>query len=660
MKKIVFLILCFSQLICNAQHAINDKKTLSVSNLFTDHMVLQQKQNTSFWGITTPQKEVTVSASWGKKAKTTADKTGKWTLKLETPKAGGPYNINLSSGSETLLIKDVLVGEVWLASGQSNMEMQLSGWLPNDIILDSEKEIAKSDLPNIRFMKVGLNLASQPIDSIQGNWQVISPKTSGNVSATAYFFAKKLYEELHVPIGIIQSAVGGTPAEAWTSEASLEKFTEFKNPIVQLKENAIIRKDWFNNRKSQPVPATTKEWEDIVFDDYNASMREMDDSDWDLLELPGRIDRLKNDEFDGAIWLRKSFTINDPNADYQLDIASVDDMDAVYVNGKKVGGLAGSGYANAPRKMSIPKTLLTKGANTLAIRIIDTGGPGSVGSMVLSNNKGENIPLDGKWKSRLVAEIADHRFYTYGLHQDFSKRPNLSRYNSNSPTVLYNAMINPLVPFTIKGAIWYQGETNVGRAEQYKTLFPAMIKDWRSKWNYDFPFYFVQLAPNNYGGDQKGKSAALRNAQRLALNTPKTGMAVTLDVGSLTTIHPPNKKAVGDRLAAIALGDEYGKKITITGPLYKKNELAGDTLLVEFDNVGDGLSTPDKEISGFEIAGADKVFLPATAKIQDDKVIVSNAKITKPVYVRYAWTDASGASLFNKNGLPAATFTSEE
>lgn len=661
MKKIVFIIFCLTQLVCTAQKAKTNKKTLSVSRLFTDHMVLQQKQNTAFWGIASPKKEVEVAASWGKKAKTIADKDGKWKLHLETPAAGGPYIVHLKSNGDNLTLNDVLIGEVWLASGQSNMEMQLAGWLPNDIILDSEKEIANSDLPNIRFMKVVNNLSAVPLDSIQGNWQVITPKTSGNVSATAYFYAKKLHEELKVPIGIIQSAIGGTPAEAWTSEESLVKFNEFKEPLTNLKENAKLKKEWFKNGKSQPVPSTTKEWEDIVFDDKNASGKEFDDSDWSLLELPGRIDRLKNDEFDGATWLRKTFTVNDTDSDFQLDIASIDDMDATYINGKKIGGLAGAGYANAPRKMSIPKSLLVNGINTIAIRIIDTGGPGSImGPILISNSKGDIISLAGNWKSRLVAEIADHKFYSYGLNQDFSKRPNFSKYNSNAPGVLFNAMINPLVPYTIKGAIWYQGETNVGRAEQYKTLFPAMIQDWRSKWNYDFPFYFVQLAPNNYGGNQKEKSAALRNAQRLALSTPKTGMATTLDIGSLTTIHPPNKRDVGYRLARIALADEYGQKIAPSGPFYKNNVIDGDKLIIEFDNVGDGLSASDQDLSGFEIAGADKVFLPAIAKIQDDKVVVSNAKITKPVYVRYAWSDTSKASLFNKNGLPAATFTSED
>jgi sialate O-acetylesterase len=657
MKKLVFLILLSFGILTSVS---GQKKTLSVSQLFTDHMVLQQKQDVAFWGMTSPNKEVEVTADWGVKSKIIADEKGKWKLRLKTPHAGGPYTIQISSNGNSLTIKDVLIGEVWLASGQSNMEINLSGWLPNDTIMDSKKEIANSNFPKIRFMKVPQNVSAFPLDSVGGNWQVMSPETSGNASATAYFFAKKLYGELKVPIGIIQSAVGGTPSESWTSEESLAKFSEFKDPIAKLKQNASLKENWFKNVKYQEIPVTNQEWETITFDDNNAVKSEFDDSKWDLLELPGRIDRLKEDEFDGAIWLRKTFTVTDTNSDYQLDIASVDDMDAIYINGKKVGGLAGAGYANASRKMSIPKSLLINGTNIIAIRIIDSGGPGSIGSITLSNNNGEIISLAGSWKSRLVGEIANRKFYNYGLNQDFSKRPNLSKYNTNSPTVLYNAMINPLVPYTLKGVIWYQGESNVGRGEQYKTLFPALITDWRLKWDKELPFYFVQLAPYLFQDWQKEKSPLIRNAQRLALSIPNTGMATTLDIGSLTTVHPSNKKEVGNRLARLALADQYGKKLVRSGPLYKKNKISGNKLIVEFDNVGTGLSTPEKKLSGFEIAGADKIFLPAEAKIEDNKVTVFNTQIAKPVYVRYAWTDGSMATLFNKEGLPAGTFTSED
>jgi sialate O-acetylesterase len=662
MKKIVFLTLLFLGTIafsCKSNSVKN--KTLSVSQLFTDHMVLQRNENASFWGITTPKNEVEVSASWGKKTKTIAGTDGKWKLELETPDAGGPYSIHISSSGDSLTIKDVLIGEVWLAAGQSNMDIQLAGWLPNDTIMGSSKEIAKSDFPNIRFMKVDLNVSAFPLDSVGGNWQVISPKTSGGVSAVAYFYAKKLHSELNVPIGIIQSAIGGTPAESWTSEESLKQFNEFKDPIVQLKESARLKKNWFKNVKYQEIPSTTEEWEAITFDDNKAAMPELDDSKWDSLDLPGRIDQLKEDEFDGAIWLRRTFSLTDVETDYQLDIASIDDMDAIYINGQKVGGLVGAGYANAPRKMKVPKSLLVKGTNNIAIRVIDTGGPGSIlGTMVVSNTKGDSISLAGSWKSRQVSEITDHKFYNYGLNKDLSKRPKLSQYNTNSPTVLYNAMINPLVPYTLKGVIWYQGESNVGRGEQYKTLFPAMINDWRSKWQKELPFYFVQLAPYLYGGGQKEKSQMLRNAQRLALKAPKTGMAITLDIGSLKTVHPPYKKEVGNRLARIALAKQYGRDIVPSGPLYKKVDVSGNKLIIGFDNVGDGLTTPENDLSGFEIAGDDKNYLPAIAEIKNDKVIVSNPKIAKPVYVRYAWSDGSMASLFNKNGLPAATFTSED
>jgi sialate O-acetylesterase len=360
--------------------------------------------------------------------------------------------------------------------------------------------------------------------------------------------------------------------------------------------------------------------------------------------------------------LRRTFVVEDTTTDYVLKIGSVDDMDASYINGKYVGGLVGSGFANTPREITIPKSILIKGKNVIAISVIDTGGQGLVrGPVSISNNKGASISMEGNWRSRWVAEMLNGKFYTYGLQTDISKRPNISQLNSNSPTVLFNAMINPLVPYTIKGVIWYQGESNVGRAEQYKRLFPLMIEDWRDKWGYELPFYFVQLAPYLYGAaDQKEQSQKLRDAQRYALKLPKTGMAVTLDIGLLTTVHPPYKKEVGDRLARFALANEYGKKLVPSGPIYKNTTVSGNKLIIGFDSVGSGLVASDKGLSNFEIAGANKVYLPAQAKIVNDKVVVNNSSIAHPVYVRYAWSDGSGASLFNKEGLLAGTFTSEK
>lgn len=644
----------------NSQTAL--KKTLKLSPLFSDHMVLQQKEKVNFWGQAAPGEKVTVSAGWGKQASTVADTEGKWNVKLETPSAGGPYHINIKTAEDNLAISDVLIGEVWLASGQSNMDIGLRGWPPGDTILNSALEISKASYPNIRFLKVPFNTAPSPIDSINSRWLTTSPATAGNFSATAYFYARKLHLELNVPVGIIQSAIGGTPAEAWTSKESLTKLGDFDKKIEALSGLQISTDNWFKRWEAQELPKSNEQWQQISFSDLAAAKSDYDDSRWTTIKLPGRFDRLNPGEFDGAMWFRKEFTVEDLSTDYLLKIGAIDDMDATYVNGKKIGGLAGTGAANAPREMMIPKSLLVKGNNTIAIRAIDNGGPGAInGQMTISNNNGAAISLEGVWKSRLVAEIYKGKFYAYDLGADLATRPDLSQLNSNAPTVLFNAMINPLVPYTIKGVIWYQGESNVGRAAQYKKLFPLMIEDWRTQWGHTLPFYFVQLAPYIYSApDQKEQSQKLRDAQRYGLKLPKTGMVSTLDIGYLKTAHPPYKQEVGNRLARLALANNYGKKLIASGPIYKKATATGKELIVEFSFAGGGLVAAAKGLDNFEIAGADKVYVPALAKIVNDKVVVSSSAIASPMYVRYAWSDSSSATLFNKEGLPAATFTSEE
>ena len=637
------------------------RKQLRVSDLFSDHMVLQQRCKVNFWGGSTSGEKLTISASWGNRVSTIVHADGTWKVKLTTPKAGGPYNINIKTTKSNINIKDVLIGEVWLASGQSNMDIPLKGWPPGDTIQNSALAISKANYPGIRFFKVPFKTSIIPVDSVNGKWLASSPATAGGFSATAYFYAEKLYEELHVPIGVIQSSIGGTPAEAWTSKGYLEKLGDFNEKIDQLDKIKDFVNDWFNKWPRQDIPNTNQQWKAIRFSDDAASKQSFDDSDWTSIKLPGRIDLLPSGEFDGAIWFRKEFIVRDTATDYTLNIGSVDDMDANYINGKYVGGLVGGGFANEPRKMIIPKSIIVKGKNVIAVRVIDNGGQGYVrGPINLTNDKGEIIPLEGDWKSRLVAEMLNGKFYTYGLQADISKRPDISILNSNSPTVLFNAMINPLIPYTIKGVIWYQGESNVGRAEQYKRLFPILIEDWRSKWGNRLPFYFVQLAPYLYSAaDQKEQSQKLRDAQRYALKLPKTGMAVTLDIGYLKTAHPPNKQDVGNRLARFSLANQYGRKLVPSGPTYKKAIKSGNQIIIEFGSIGSGLRTADKGLFNFEIAGADKVYFTARAKIIDNKVVVSSSSVPYPLYVRYAWSDSSIASLFNKEGLPAGTFTSE-
>lgn len=661
MKVLLYIIAVAFSLAAHSSLS-GQKKQLKLCRLFSDHMVLQQQAKVDFWGQARPGQEIRISASWSKQVSTRADANGHWKIKIATPKAGGPYTINIKTAESNIVIKDVLIGEVWLASGQSNMDLPLKGWPPENTVLNSKQEIAQANYPDIRLLNVPFNVSATPIDSIGGKWLPASPETAGNFSAAAYFYARKLYQELHVPIGIIQSSIGGTPAEAWTSKAYLKKIGDFDKKLEGLDKFGNSTDNWFKKWPTREVPKTNKQWENISFADLAAAKPGFDDSKWTTIKLPGRFDQLNQGEFDGAIWLRKEFIVEDITADYILKIGAIDDMDATYINGKKIGGLAGQRAANAPREMVIPKSLLVKGKNIIAIRAIDTGGPGSVsGQMTISNNSGADISIAGNWKSQVVAEIYNGKFYVYDLQTDISKRPDIAQLNSNSPTVLFNAMINPLIPYTIKGVIWYQGESNVGRADQYKRLFPLMIEDWRDKWGYQFPFYYVQLAPFLYSApDQKEQSQKLRDAQRYALRLPKTGMVSTLDIGYLKTAHPPHKQEVGDRLAKFALANDYGKKMVASGPLYKKVSASGNKLIIEFESVGSGLAASDKGLFGFEIAGADKMYVAAQAKIVDNKVVVSSPSVAAPVYVRYAWSDGSAASLFNKEGLPASTFTSED
>lgn len=647
-------------LFANAQTDV--RKALNVSQLFSDGMVLQQKAKVNFWGEAASGKNVTIAASWGGQASATADAAGKWQIGLATPKAGGPYTINIKTIDTAVVINDVLIGEIWLASGQSNMDIGVAGWPPNDTILNSAQEIAQANYPSIRFFKVPFNISTRPLDSVGGKWSPSSPATTGDFSATAFFYARKLYRELNVPIGIIQSCIGGTPAEAWTSKDYLAKLGDFTNKIEGLATMQTATENWFKRWPSQPVPQTDEQWQNISFSDLEATSADYDDSKWSTKKLPGRFDQLPSGDFDGAMWFRREFIVSNQDKEYTLEIGAIDDMDATYINGKKIGGLAGAGSADARREMRISKSLLVKGKNVIAIRVIDTGGPGAIsGGMTITSADGSTIPLDGDWKYQLIAEIYKGRFYAYDLGTNSSERPNIAQVNSNTPTVLFNAMINPLVPYTIKGVIWYQGESNVGRAEQYKRLFPNMIQDWRAKWGYEFPFYFVQLAPYLYpAADQKEQSQKLRDAQRYGLRLPKTGMVSTLDVGSLKTVHPPYKQQVGLRLARLALANDYGKKLVASGPLYKRATASGKSLVIEFDFTGSGLVAAKTGLTNFEIAGADKVFVPAEARIVNNRVIVCNPSVSNPVYVRYAWSDGSMATLFNKEGLPAATFTSED
>ena len=645
----------------------NDTISLQLTSLFSDHMVLQQKSNVKFWGTDKPNNEITISTSWENESKTIVDINGHWNVSIGTPSAGGPFKIEIKSNQHKIVLNDIMIGEVWLASGQSNMEMTLMGWPPNDIINNADEEIAKSSNSKIRMFNVEKQISINPLGDVKGSWKVSSPEETKNFSASAYFFAKELFKKLQVPIGIINSSWGGTPAESWTSKKTIDTFNEFKSVIQSINTSDLFKNElkWFSQFKAIGIPTTDEQWINLNLLDNLIVEKSYNDSDWEEIQLPGRYDnQINGGEFNGAVWFRKNIVIDNLDSDYILTIGAVDDMDETYVNGHKIGGLIGMGFWNKKREFKIPKSILKKGNNTIAVRAIDAEGVGEIiGPMTLSNDNNIKVSLNGNWKYKLIAEIYNNKFYLYGINNiDFNSRIKTIKLNSGVPTVLYNGMINPLVPYTIKGVIWYQGESNVGRADQYENLFPAMIRDWREKWNYDFPFYYVQIAPYQYNINKDSsldQSQELREAQRNSLKTKNTGMVVTMDIGNFNNIHPSNKQDIGSRLARLALSNNYSINIVPSGPIFNGLKVIGSKLILEFENPGSKLISKG-DLLGFEIAGADKKYVFANATIINNQVELYSDKIKNPLYARYAWKDKAVPSLFNLEGLPASSFKYEE
>ena len=650
----------------------SDKTNLELSELFSDNMVLQQNSSTPIWGWATPGTEIKVQTSWGQKAKTTTSKDGKWKLIFKTPRTNGkPQSLTVSTNDSTIVLNNVLLGEVWLCSGQSNMEMPVSGWLPNDPLLNSEKEIKEANYPAIRMFTVKRNKSFTPIETCEGTWEVCNPENVPNFSATAYFFGRKLHNELNVPIGLIHSSWSGSPAQSWVETDFVEKvegFEDIKQKIAKATDKSSLynkwlvtlkRRDQSNFIRSKEFNLVDKHFQGIMNQDY-------DDSKWDSVYTNTMDKVFERDNFNGMIWFRQEFIFDgDINSDdYQIYLGKVEDLNTTFINGIQVGRKENWGDNNKPQQYAIPKGVLKKGKNVLAVRVIDVWGTGGLLSQSSIKNKNGNVIqlLHNGWKYLPTAILLNEDFYV--LNDGFNGIENPAKdqlvLNSHTPTVLYNAMIAPLIPYTIKGAIWYQGETNIANAKQYHTLFPAVFNSWRSKWRIgDFPFYYVQLASFNYGSN---KVTELREAQFETLNKKNVGMAVTMDVGSATTIHPANKQDVGKRLALWALAKTYGKSnIVYSGPLYKSVTFSGSKAIVSFNQIGTGLYSPDSKLNFFEIAGSDKVFYTATAIIKDNKVIVQSNNVAVPKIVRFAWSDKAMPNFFNKEGLPASPFrTSKE
>lgn len=647
-------------------------KGLELPPLFSDHAVLQQNTKAAVWGKAAPNTEITISGSWGEAATALSDSEGNWQAAIQTPEAGGPYQVAISSQEEKIVIDDVLIGEVWLCSGQSNMEMPLHGFLPNEPVEGSKEAIQSAHYPEVRMFTVRRNYAAAPRQDLEGEWAVCSPETAGTFSATAFFFGRKLHEALGIPIGLIHSSWGGTPAEAWAPSDFLETMPDFKgigDQMGPLQAEQERLDSWLKEKEVVEAGPSSDEqrFKGLDFGDAALATAGHNDEGWPEMNLPGFWEQAGMTEFDGVIWYRRKISIPDgwKAKEMVLELSPIDDMDRAFINGKLVGATEEPGFWQARRAYVFSGEILRPGENTIAVRVVDTGGGGGFHGdaadmrICPKGEESEAIALAGEWKYLPVAEYRWNKFFLLGTTAgEYSRRPEQSRpFGSNTPAALYNGMIAPLVPYAIKGAIWYQGESNVGRAEQYKALFPTMIRAWRGKWRREFPFYFVQIAPYPYSGEENTESAELRFAQNQTLSLPKTGQAVTLDIGSMATIHPPNKKDVGERLALWARAKDYEQKgLSYSGPVCRSARREGEAVILDFDPGAERLAAGPGGLKEFEFVFEDGAVAEAEANIQGNKVVLPLKPGKAPRAVRYAWKNGSAASLFNSAGLPASTF----
>ncbi|CAD0001137.1 sialate O-acetylesterase [Flavobacterium chungangense] len=633
MKKNIVTFILFFSLFASAN--------VRMPLLFSDGMVLQRNKEIPVWGWADANEKVTIH--FNKQTKTIqADTNGKWMVKLAAEKAGGPFELTIT-GKNKVVIKDVLVGEVWICSGQSNMEFQMYK-LPG---FETQKN--QANYPMIRQFGVAQDLSGTPKEDLKaGKWAVSNKENIRDFTAAGFFFAKKLYTELKIPIGIINTSWGGTNLETWTSHEAFQNSDEFKSMIAEV---PTVDMDVIFESYKKSILQNLKKVQgfDVSIENEN-QFKEFgfNDKSWPEIKVPSLWENQQIGNIDGIVWMRKMIvlTAEQVKSEAVLHLAKVDDEDQTFVNGIQIGT---NNIWDKQRIYKIPANVLKEGTNVIAVRITDySGGGGIYGDPadLKIQFKDSNLPLEGLWKFNVV-------------QVKISVSPN------SYPSLLYNAMVNPLVPYAIQGVLWYQGEANVWRANQYKKAFPLMIQDWRTKWNQgNFPFYYVQLSTfDEFGGNSKKGSrwAELREAQSETLKIPNTGMAVTTDIGNAKDIHPTNKQDVGLRLAAIALNNVYGKKQVFSGPTYKSQEINGNQIILTFENIGTGLSKPNNsELKGFEIAGADKVFYSAKAIIKDNKIIVSGDQVQKPVAVRYGWADDdTEINLFNKEKFPASPFRTD-
>lgn len=607
--------------------------------LISDGMVLQRDTPLQLWGWASEGENIEIRFLH-KAYQTTANSSGKWEVTLPSQQAGGPYAMQINDIS----ISNILIGDVWLCSGQSNME------LPIRRVLDLYKdEVSRINNPNIRHLKTTLhyNFTEENNDISGGSWKAATPENILDFSALAYFFAQQLYDKYKVPIGLLNSSVGGSPIEAWLSKDALKEFPAYLETAKHFAAPGYI--DEIRTKERQ----TANEWHHTLNQqDKGVSAwykNNLDTSDWGTINLPGYWADQGIGNINGSFWFRKDCDVpaSMVGKPAVLRLGCIVDSDSAYVNGKFVGTVS---YRYPPRVYSIPLGVLQPGKNSVAVRVINSIGKGGFVEDKPYQIEVEDdiIDLTGEWNYKLGVQMPPLEQQTFFQYK---------------PMGLYNGMIAPLINFPIKGVIWYQGESNASKPEEYINLLRSLINNWRTKWNNpQLPFIIAQL-PNFMEVRQEPSEsswAKLRESQSKALQIPYTGMAVTIDIGEWNDIHPLNKKELGRRLALPAMKIAYNdSKVISSAPIYKNMEIKGDKITLSFTETVNGFA-PTPLLKGFAIAGSDKQFVWAKAEIEGDKVIVWSDKIPNPIAVRYAWADnPEGANLGNKEGLLTSPFRTD-
>jgi len=612
-----------------------------VSMIFGDNMVLQRGKKNTIWGWSDPGDKVRVEIS-GKHSSGVAGPDRRWQVKIQPPGGGGPYTVKIS-GHQTVELHNVLVGDVWLCGGQSNMQVSLR------YAKNGEEEVKAANFPEIRFFSVAPHSAYHHTDVVEGSWKVVSPETADHVSAVAYYFARKVQQEIHVPIGLVVDALGGTPAEAWTSTAALRPLKDFDVPLAELEKLAANGAPEYGNY--------VMHW----YDQYDVGMKgnwaalDFDDSSWKSVDIPGGFSELGVPETSAVAWFRTKIDVPDPipTGRSLLFLGSIERMDTTYINGTQVGA---SAWVENPRVYFIPAGVLKPGKNVVAIRVLKTKPQGGFlakpEELRLELGDKTSIPLAGKWKGQLSVDARLPHLLPIG----YENWPVM-------PSVLYEGMMAPIAPLSITGALWYQGELNSERGFQYRRILPAMIADWRKLFAQgDFPFYIVSLPTfrQRSATPIDDTWAETRESQAItAASVPNSCLAVIIDTGDPDNIHPKDKQPVGDRLALCALAKQYGKKVAYAGPTLASVERLPDSVRLHFAHTDGGLVAKGARLEEFEIAGEDRKWYWADAHIEGDTVLVSSPSVPNPKEVRYAWQSNPAATLFNGAGLPAGPFRTD-